>query len=422
MADSLVIYFPLDPLTDHEYGATKLPLEGNLPFNQEGLKTKPTKYDWMHPRSILTGAGFAVVPAGTSGPDSELRIAGYLVSINVPACTTGNNILLVNGVPKAAELALLLLQHWLLSKGTHRLGVFSLRLATATIKSVTLTYLFLLGSREEAQAARWEFAVHADGVLNQRYLARPRASKKPVRWIGAGNVNTYAEDRDTEASAYVKDGESSDEFSRFASPEIEQLIRPVGEKCLRVEIRFKGAWLRKNKLATADSWVTRSGEPDPYEIGMKMIRKMLRLNDELRQRRPKETDIAKLYVEDQKILRWHLDGNNPRQHPRVLEYPSADERNRFFADVKARIYDKCLVDISLPWAVQSTAYSHRLAELLQFANRYTPPPHLANHVYSPVSVARVLPRLRQMVEAMTPRGIGSVYISPESLGRKAIDD
>ena len=120
MADSLVIYFPLDPLTDHEYEATRLPLEGNLPFNQEGLRTKPTKYDWMYPKSALTGAGFAVLPSGTPGPGKELRIAGYLVSINIPACTIGNNILLVNGVPKAAELALLLLQHWLLSKGIPR--------------------------------------------------------------------------------------------------------------------------------------------------------------------------------------------------------------------------------------------------------------------------------------------------------------
>ncbi|MCA8275048.1 hypothetical protein LGN17_21415 [Burkholderia sp. AU30280] len=414
MADSLLIYFPLDPLTDHEYEHASLRLNGLLPFNQDGVKDRKTKYDWMYPKSVLTGAGFAVKPVGMPGADSELRIAGYLVDINVPACTVGNNLLLVNGVPRAAELALLLLQHWLLSQGGRRHGAFSLRLATASIKSVTLTYLFMLRSLEEAQEARWEFAMHADGMLNQRYLARPRASKKPVRWIGAGNVNTYVEDRDGEASAYVKDGENSDAFVRFPSPEIEQLIRPVAEKCLRVEQRFKGGWLREKNLDRVDSWVTRPGKSDPYEIGMTMIRKKLRLDEGLRQRRPKETDIAKLYVEDQKILRWHLEGNNPRRHPRVLSYTDGDARNRFFADVKARVYGKCRVDISIPWAAQSTAYSHRLAELLQFANRYTPPPHLADHVYSPKSVARVLPLLKQKVRAITPRGIGSVHVAPRA--------
>ena len=421
MADSLRIYFPLDPLTDHEYDHSNLRLDGRLSFNQDGENKKPTEYDWMFPKSVLTGAGFAVKPVGMPGAESALRIAGYLVDINIPACTVANNLLLVNGVPKAAELALLLLQYWLLSQGGRRPGVFKLKLAAASIKSVTLTYLFLLDSPEEAQAARWEFAMHADGVLNQRYLARPRASKKPVRWVGAGNVNTYVDDRDGEASAYVKDGENRDAFVRFPSPEVEQLIRVVGEKCLRVEQRFKGEWLRENDLDRVDSWVTRPGEPDPYEIGMTMIRKKLRLDDELRQRRPKETDIAKLYVEDQKILRWHLDGNNPRQHPRVLGYTNADTRNRFFADVKARIYDRCRVDISLPWAVQSAAYSHRLAKLLHFANRYTPPPHLAEHVYSQKSVARVLPLLKQKVRAITPRGIGSVYVPP-SADDEANDD
>lgn len=256
--------------------------------------------------------------------------------------------------------------------------------------------------------------MHADGVLNQRYLARPRASKKPVRWVGAGNVNTYAEDRDGEASAYVKDGENPDAFVRFPSSEIEQLVRPVAGKCLRVEQRFKGAWLKEKKLDSVDSWGRRPGQPDPYEIGMTVIRKKLRLDEELRQRRPKKADIAKLYVEDQKILRWHLDGHNPREHPRVLDYPTADARNRFFADVKARIYDKCRVDISLPWVVQSTAYSHRLAKLLHFANRYTPPPQLAEHVYSPVSVPRVLALLKEKVRAVSPRGIGSVYVPPGS--------
>lgn len=421
MSDSLRIYFPLDPLTDHEYEHANLRLDGLLPFNQDGVKNRQTKYDWMYPKSVLTGAGFAVKPVGMPGADSELRIAGYLVDINIPACTIGNNLLLVNGVPKAAELALLLLQHWLLSQGGRRHGVFSLRLATASIKSVTLTYLFLLGSLEEAQAARWEFAVHADGVLNQRYLARPRATSKPVLWVGAGNVNTYAEDRDGETSAYVKDGESTATFARFPSPEIEQLICPIGERCLRVEQQFKGEWLRKHKRGRVDAWVTCPGQPDPYEIGMTTIRKKLRLDDELRQRRPKETDIAKLYVEDQKILRWHLEGNNPRRHPRVLDRKSANARNRFFADVKARIYDRCRVDISIPWAVQSTAYSHRLAELLQFANRYTPPPDLVDHVYSPKSVARVLAQLKQKVRAITPRGIGSVYVPPAA-DDEAIDD
>lgn len=117
MADSLRIYFPLDPLSDHEYDHASLRLDGRLAFNQDGFNQKPTEYDWMFPKSALTGAGFAVKPVGMPSADSELRIAGYLVDINIPACTVGNNLLLINGIPKAAELALLLLQHWLFSQG-----------------------------------------------------------------------------------------------------------------------------------------------------------------------------------------------------------------------------------------------------------------------------------------------------------------
>ena len=416
MADSIRIQFPLDHLTTHQYEHAELQFDALLPFDQDG-EAKRVRYEWMTLRSPLTRAGFKVKAYGP-----ERRVAGYLVDINVPACTIGNNLLLVNGVPRAAEIALLLLQHWLLSKGCRRLGVFSLKLENARVVSVTLTYAFLLSSLETAQAARRDFATHADGVLNQRYLSRPRSGHKPVFWIGTENANTYIRQREFEIATYVKDGTGADAFVSFPSPEVEQLVRAEAEKCLRVEIKLYGAWLRDNGRDTVNTWRILSDQVDPYEIGLKMIRKTLCLDDDLRERRPKETDIAKLFAEDQNVLRWHLDGHNPRQHPRLLEHKSADARNRVFSEIKARIYDRCRVDISLPWAVQSTAYSRRLAELLQFANRYSPPPHLMDHVYSPKSVARVLPLLKQKVQAITHRGISNVYISPEMLEDEAIED
>ena len=54
------------------------------------------------------------------------------------------------------------------------------------------------------------------------------------------------------------------------------------------------------------------------------MRKRLRLDEGLRARKPKETDIAKLAPLDQEVLRWHLDddaSHQARNDPAILKKP-----------------------------------------------------------------------------------------------------
>lgn len=418
MVDTVKIFIPIDPMSSEEYDHCSFPAKGLREFDQDGVLEEPF-YRWMTARSPLTGAEFKV-KAVSSRNLLPARIVGYIVDINIPACTVGNNLLLVNGAPMACRLAFLLFRHWLLTNGCSRHGIYSMQFDKVRLHSVTPTYLFLCDDLADSHAARREFADHSEAVLNNRDSEND-SSRNPAFSIGSSDKATsYIKNRDHLISAYVKDGSVTKAFTSFPSLSVEQAVRTKAKKYLRVEVAFGGAWLRKHRMDRPECWQL-SPSKNPYKVGVDLIRKVLKLDVGLRSRAPKEEAIAQLVEPDQSILRWHLAGKKARFHPHILAQGDTHKQNVYFSAVKARLISKCKVDISIPWKVQSQRMSSRLPDLLRLNGQYEPPADIADDIYSPASVPAPINKLTRMIKVMAPRGISSIYVDPHSRDDEVVE-
>jgi len=402
MADTETLFIPVEHyLPMEDYDRCGFPLKGLRGFDQDGVVDKPF-YRWMTARSPLTGAEYRVKAVPLTGSPNG-HIAGYIVEINIPACTVGHNLLLVNGVPMASKLACLLFKHWLITSGCSKYGLRLVQFDKVRLHSVTPTYLFRCDDLADAHAARREFSVHSEGVLNPKVYKK--GSPNPAFSVGpVDNATSYIKHRQYLVSAYVKDGTATKAYAVFDSPAIEQAIRAEAAKYLRVEVAFGGVWLQKMKLDTPDAWLLADGRENPYKVGVDLIRKVLLLDADLRTRAPKEEHIAQLSEADRNILRWHLAAGrmSTRQHPLILAKPTVHDQNVYFARVKDRLIESMKVDISILWAVQSKEMSPRLADLLKFGGQLKPLASIADHIFSPASVPELIERLEDMIEAIMP--------------------
>lgn len=395
MADSVAIYFPIPRMSREDSEACNFQYEAMRGFNNKTAH-KPF-YRWIHLKSPLSGAGYKVISVLSH---DRQRLAGYLVSVNVPACTIGHNYLLVNGVPFAAKIAHQLLIHWLLTEGATQKAVHALQFQKAQLNSVTLTYLMYCVSRDDAQAARLEFARHSEAVQNKKVKGKP-----PAFSVGtSGKSTSYIKKRDYAISAYVKDGPVEGAFADFPTLADEAVVRTEAVRYLRVEIELHGVWLAANGLDSVDRWVLENNEQNPYEQAFKLIRKELRLDDGLRRRAPKEEAICELREPDQTFVRWHLAGKDVRHHPLVMEKETVQEQNSYFSAIKQRLMKKLKIDISIGWVKQSKHLSDRLAALIAYTGDYAPPPHLADKVYSRASAPACVEKLEALIDKMIAKG------------------
>ena len=391
MADSITLYIPIAPMSSEDFVACNFAYEAMRGFNHR-IERAPF-FRWVTIRSPLTGAGFKVISVMSS---DRQRLNGYLISVNVPACTVGHNYLLVNGVPFAAKLAYQLLVHWLVTEGATEKAVQALQFEKARLQSVTLTYLLMCSNLADSHDARREFACHSEALHNTRLGGKPRAFS-----VGPSDKATsYIKTRKYTICAYVKDGPVEGSFADFATLEDEVILRTEAEFYLRSEIELHGAWLSAHGLDTVDRWVLRNERKNPYEEAFQLIRKEMRLDENLRQRAPKEQAIAKMSEPDQSFLRWHLMGGDVPNHPLVLAKESVHERNSYFSAIKRRLLKKMKTDISLEWEKQSNKLSPRLNNLFAYAGDYEPEGLLAGKVYSRVTAPVCVERINALISEM----------------------
>lgn len=391
MADSIKLFVPISPMSSEDFVTCRFPFEAMRGFNHR-LDHDPF-YRWVNVKSPLTGAGYKVISVMSS---DRHRLAGYYISVNIPACTIGHNYLLVNGVPFAAKLAFRLLSHWLLAEGATPKAVHSLQFEKAKLNSVTVTYLLLCDSVEDAHAARREVAQHSEALHN----AKSRGLQPAFSVGPAEKATTYIKKRNYTISAYVKDGSVEGAFVDFPTLEDEALIRAEAGFYLRVEVELYGVWLAAHGLDSVDRWVLTDGKQNPYEQVFQLIRKEMRLDANLRQRAPKEQAISEMREPDQSFLRWHLSGIDVRNHPLVLAKETLHEQNSYFSAIKQRLLKKMKIDISLEWAKQSKHLSPRLNELLVYTGDYEPEVHFAEKVYSRVSALKCCEMLDGLIATL----------------------
>ena len=118
------------------------------------IKSSPIFQEWMTLPG-RTGARFKA--RGVWHPSEPARLGGYEISMNVPTCMVGHNVLLENSVPRAVELALLQFKLLLLDKVTHPAALDAFDVERVELISVTPTECFRGGSRDGAHKGRLAF-------------------------------------------------------------------------------------------------------------------------------------------------------------------------------------------------------------------------------------------------------------------------
>lgn len=352
--------------------------------------------------SPLSNAKYQIKIGGTRG---SKKWSGdlLLASVNVPACTVGNNVLIQNRVWSACQLILEMLRYQLRSLNLGSAIINKISMQNASITEVTLTYLFDFADHQEALCALNHLSLSGQVLRN---LKVPPGQKKPVlRYGESEDFTAYFHDRMFLISAYVKSGPTPNGFSEFDNENIEGMIYAEGGKKLRVEIKMFAAMLDKHKnghkYSSPYAWKKRSGADNPYRFGMEEIRKYFRLDERLRERRPKHQDLAGFSSLEQEILEEHFKGSDARLHPSVADNPKK------FSALKLRILRTLRIDLTIPWLAQQQIRGY-LSDTLTFSNRYRVTDALQKYSFCEKSVRTSLRKLLRLTSIQQSNRISDV--------------
>lgn len=411
MSDSKIIQVWINPdLTDEEYERCQFP-------SRDLNDTHKVSADFreQHPTSPLTGAGFSVTALGMEIPDLKGkrkkygRITGYEVSINAPACAIGHNRFLVNGVFQSARLAYWLLIYWLARNGCTQEGLDNIDLDSADIVDLTLTFLYLFKSEQEARAALYEYRMRSEALLNKKgHKGRKVAFSDPPKPVGPDSEHSYtAYIRLPEmiSSAYIKPLQQPNAFLLpLADDELEADVQGKTVRTLRIENRVHGKWLKANELNKVANWKPENWKDgvDPYETVFNLLRTALRLDKKIRTTRLKRTSIPNFHLApiDRKLLEYHLNGGVVRDHE-VFRDRSDLQRSQYYSAIRLRVLAKVHIDFNIPYAKRALL-SPTLSELLHYQGQFQPDwevpgDYLGGYVFSPVSLPVVVTRLKSII-------------------------
>lgn len=367
--------------------------------NSEG--DEPQRFSkWMCVQSPLTKAEYKVKAVFSREGRNLGVVVGYLVSINIPACTVGNNALIENFVYSAAKSALLMLRIFLLKRGVKPAVVDMFSLDEARLELVTLTYLFDCGDQSSAVATNQKLMSRGEALKNRSAMG----GRKPgVFSVGSESaVTAYFNERTFKIKSYVKFEKIKRSFAIFPSREVQNEVYQASANLLRIEIDLKRSWLKEHKLENPAAWRnTKSHKPTLK--GLEVIRQYLRLDESLRMRRPQAGHMKRLAAPDRTILEEHMAGFDVRNCKGILEKSSKLARQKYFSAVKKRIYDELEIDISIRWDDQCRKLWPELSSLLDTENLYRIPAKLKPHSYCLDTVRSAIKKLERSVGPLSDK-------------------
>lgn len=352
-------------------------------------------------------------------------LVGYLLSFNA-CCVTGSNALLTNGVPKLCEIMLLLFKAWLLDQGCTHEGIDLLDVEDMQLVKATPTFLLDAGSDARALEASNDFARAAE-IQNAKVGLRSGKNGKPIQpSIRVKTVSsetgrrttTYVHARDHEICCYVKDYFAVD-TKHHPDAASDAKIFGISNRMLRPGVELTQAWMKAKALTSVEDWRA-YGDERAYKEAFAQMCRDLRLDENLRFRKPKGADLNGLGQVDREVLDWHLDDDDQHQarnHPAVLA--KGDREASYFSDMKLRLLDKLRIDISIPWKKQvaSAKAAAELRRLMLYPGLYRSSDELADQIFSMVSVPRIVRELQAKIEKRRQglRSIGRILLHPDTL-------
>lgn len=401
MTDSIKQFTSIEHIDATEEEINTLPFLVEQTINQDGeILSSTPKPQWI--KSKLTGATFMVISVFSDNKFARKgELIGYLISINVPACVVGNNALLQILVYWCCVFAVEFLKSYLLDAGCSSAIVDQLDLKHCSVKEVALTYLLDCKDRAEANCYNSKIEHYGEATLNTKHTNSKQ--KKPiVTFSSAGQTTvTITKRSDFEAKSYVKDGPSPRSFETFHSPEVREAV--YGESChkVRLENNVDEKWLLANGGDSPLAWKNKAKAEEFIAKAFRQVTDYLRANENLRSKRPKPDQVAKLPPAEQAILLDYFNGVDPKQHPSMV-----GKSAQYFSSVKRHIQNELRIDITIPWAIHSTKISPDLPEWMKLPAEYEAPDHLMDHCFVRDTAKAKLKQLRQINAGLAAQHAG----------------
>ena len=414
MCDSIEIEVYINPdLTNEEY------LQCGFPTGDVGdvLQSSGDFRDWFAV-SPLTGAQFKVTAIGQLIPDSfpekrfkHGRVAGYRISVNVPAGANGNNGLMDVSVYHGAKASFELLRLTLAQCGCSQLGLDSLSFDTAKVVSVTYTALYLLPTAKDALNTLWEIRRHAEALYNYSRKGKSKSRKvaysyPPEEVKGRENdytFTTYVNMREWKLSAYIKQpGQANSFMLPLADEDLDHLVQGLTQRIVRVEIKVHATWLAANRLDLVATW---AGNAKANSLVFNLIRSTLRLDENLRAKVLRKSTVATLDLSpsEKKFLLLYLDNATIRD----LEEFNGDDKlkdQKRYSDLRTAILRVTKIDIDLDNVVRTKGLSENLGSLLVEAGCYAVPDRLKPYFWSRISSPVAIGQLKRITDGLMEYG------------------
>lgn len=391
MTDSIKQFTSIEHVvaTEEEMDTLPFVVEQSVNHHGEILSSTP-KSQWI--KSALTGATFMVTPVFRNNKAARKgELLGYETSIHIPACVVGNNALPQILVYWCGLFALEFSKMHLLQQGCSPAIVNQLDLEHSSIKEVALTYLLDCKDQAEANSYNSKIQQYGEATLNTHHTNAKQ--KKPISVITSAGQSTVTilKPRHFEDKSYVKVGPTPNSFETFHSPAIRQAV--YGESChkVRLEHNAEHKWLQANGGDSPLAWKNKAKAAELVAKAFQQIKDYLRVSEELRSKRPKPDQIAKLPPAEQTILLDYFAGVDPKQHPSMV-----GKSSQYFSSVKRHIETELRIDITIPWAIHSTKISPDLPNWMKLPDEYKAPNHLAKHCFVRETAKAKLKQLRQI--------------------------
>jgi hypothetical protein len=419
MCDSATLIAWIDNLSEDEYSRCQFPFKSSDDPDSSWIEFRD-----LYAISPLTGAGFVITPLGVLLPGTTKRsmhgrIAGYRVSVNVPACVIGHNRLVVNSVYQGARACMELLKFWLALNGCTGAGLDHIQFANSRLYSVTPLYLFIHDTEQMARSTLADYRAHTEALLNKG--GRSEKGRKPAFSIppepGDPDVEytytSYVVDREYKIACYVKEENQPNAFLLpLIDPILEADMQEYSRRTFRLEVRVHEKWLKDKFLDDPMAWQDKDA---PYEVIFDLMRGKLRLDEGLREKRMKVTTVEtlKLNPNDKTLLKWHLKDYDVLDHGIFTGIPDTDLRMTRYYAARKRIYDETKIDIYLKYSVQIKQLAHGLVKTLEFPGEFAPPAHLEPYLFSRVSANAAIRRLAEITGDVLGRGADAIPPLPK---------
>ena len=331
----------------------------------------------INPPSYISGSDFSVsVVYGVSG-----QWKGYQVEIYPGDCSVSCELLTHNNPMAAAQLALSLLQEWLIFWDTPLDLVKLFSVAGSKIRRATAALFVPFDSIEEVRTAVSTLADRAELLQNQK-ISWATDYQDRLQFHGSRRNGYWELSLQDHSIRFFALNDPAHWMSRVAySHDIVVIPAEYLALCQRylfIEVTVKKRWLTRNAKVSPADWGW-----DEVLINDEIL-SMVEHDFGLRQNfpimMPTDAAVKGLGTRGKNLMAWYFDGSDPRHHKMFVGQKKPHD---VFAENCDEIKSITGIDLTVPFTnVQQLAAHQKLERFLTPSTDFDLPPDFEQYVFA----------------------------------------